>query len=148
MYFTILQLWDFYNKSYFKLIIMMNGHVEESPHMEKLVINKYVSWGYLSSNGRSLRRNAVALNILVHDVRYKLILWTLGRQAKIFLLILTTVLNNDIQIIHSDSIETSENNSDNVVVNKYVDDVTFYINEQMKSYIDEYRCINILTYVK
>ena len=127
---------------------MINGHVDESPHMEKLVVNKYVSWGYLSSDGRSLRRNTVALNILVHDVRYKLILWTLGRQAKIFLLILTTVLNNDIQIIHSDSIETSENNSDNVVVNKYVDDVTFYINEQMKSYIDEYRCINILTYVK
>ena len=111
---------------------MINGHVDESPHMEKLVVNKYVSWGYLSSDGRSLRRNAAALNILVHDVLYKLILWKLDRQAKIFLLILTTVLNNDIQIIHSDSIETSDNNSDNIAVNKYVDDVTFSINEQMK----------------
>ena len=32
-------------------------------------------------------------------------------------------LNNDIEIIYSDSIETNENNRDNTAANKYIDGV-------------------------
>ena len=32
-------------------------------------------------------------------------------------------LNNDIEIIYSDSIETNENNRDNTAANKYIDSV-------------------------
>ena len=51
---------------------------------------------------------------------------------KIFLHIWTADLNNDIGIIRKDPIETNENFSDNIALNKYVDDVICCIDEQMK----------------